>query len=371
MTGRWHRGLDLLRHADWLTADRARIYGRMAAAMVLVQAANLTLRIVRSAMADPHFRPEPTDFDTFWAASRLALQGHAALAYDSHAMQAAEAVGAQPAPGQFFPYLNPPIFLLICLPLALLPYLPAMVAFVAGGYAVVVTCLRRILPAEWPSLTIFALPVAMLNGTEGQTGCLSATCYAGGLLLLDTRPAWGGACLGLLAYKPHLALCVPVALVAARRWTALAACAGTALLLALTSWAALGTAVWLGFLHAGPMMREVLDGADTYPRMLSTYAALRILHARPDLAYASQAVMSAACLAGLARLAWHRPGAGPEMAAAACAAMLCTPYLLDYDLVCLAVPTAWLAGEAGRNGWRPWERSSYSCCTCFRSLRES
>ena len=149
---------------------------------------------------------------------------------------------------------------------------------------------------------------------------------------------------------------MPVALVAARRWTALTACAGTALLLALAAWVTLGTDVWLGFLNAGRMMREVLDGADTWPRMLSTYAALRILHAGPGLAYASQAVISAACLASLARLTARRPGAGPEMAATACAAMLCTPYVLDYDLVCLAVPMAWLAGEAGRHGWQPWEK---------------
>ena len=187
MTARLRRALDLVRQAEWLTADRARIYGRMAAVMVLIQAVNLTQRIVRSAFADPHFRPEPTDFDTFWAASHLTLLGHAALAYDAHAMQATEAIGAQPAPGQFFPYLNPPIFLLLCAPLALLPYLPAMAAFVAGGTATVMVCLRRILPANWPSLTILAPPVRCC-WTRGRPGAAPASACS------PTSRIWPCAC---------------------------------------------------------------------------------------------------------------------------------------------------------------------------------
>ena len=349
-------GLEALRSARWLTEDRARIYGRMIAVLVGIQAVNLFQRIVRSALTDPHFRAEPTDFDTFWAAARLCLESHAALAYEPHAMQAAEAIGAQPAPGQFFPYLNPPIFLLFCLPLGLLPYLPAMAVFVAGGYAAIVACLRRILPAGWPSLTVFACPVIMLNGTFGQNGCLSAACFAGGMMLLDRSPVWAGICLGGLAYKPHLALCVPVALLAARRWRALVACGATAVILGLLSWAALGSAPWIAFLHASPAMWAVLDGHETWPRMLSTYAAVRILHGTLTTALACQAAVTLLAIGAVVRLTWRRPGGGAEMAMTASAAMLCTPYVLDYDLVVLAVPMAWLAGRGSMTGWRPWEK---------------
>ncbi len=38
------------------------------------------------------------------------------------------------------------------------------------------------------------------------------------------------------------------------------------------------------------------------------------------------------------------------------ACLLCTPFLLDYDLVCLAVPLAVLTAEALRTMWRPWEK---------------
>ena len=38
------------------------------------------------------------------------------------------------------------------------------------------------------------------------------------------------------------------------------------------------------------------------------------------------------------------------------AALLATPFLLDYDLVLLAVPLAWLAREGLRTGFLPWEK---------------
>ena len=44
-------------------------------------------------------------------------------------------------------------------------------------------------------------------------------------LLIDTRPRLAGLLLGLLCYKPHLALLAPVALVAGGHWRTFAAAA--------------------------------------------------------------------------------------------------------------------------------------------------
>ena len=37
--------------------------------------------------------------------------------------------------------------------------------------------------------------------------------------------------------------------------------------------------------------------------------------------------------------------------------MLVTPYLIDYDLVLLALPIAWLSWEAMNLAFLPWEKS--------------
>jgi alpha-1,2-mannosyltransferase len=34
-----------------------------------------------------------------------------------------------------------------------------------------------------------------------------------------------------------------------------------------------------------------------------------------------------------------------------------TPYMMDYDLVILALPIAWIALEGARSGFLPWEKS--------------
>ncbi len=70
---------------------------------------------------DPLGKPLGTDFTSFYAASKLAIAGHPEAAYDPKIHGAAE----DAIFGRKFDYsafFYPPIFLLYCLPLALLPY---------------------------------------------------------------------------------------------------------------------------------------------------------------------------------------------------------------------------------------------------------
>lgn len=350
------RALAAVREARWLSEERARAYAVLVAVMILLQALSLVGKIVWTASSDPLWRPVVTDFDAFWSGARLLLQGTPARAYDIPAMIAAEQQGAQPVAGQFLPYLYPPVFLMLSAPLGLLPYLASMAAFALAGYAAVVACLRRILPAAWPLLPVLAFPAAMMNATMGQTAAIATLCFGGAMLWLDRRPALAGACLGMLVYKPHLALCVPVALLAARRWTALASCAATALALLLLSRIVLGGATWLAFRQSMFMAREVLLDQPTWMKMTSIYGAVRVLHGSAGLALAVQAAAATLAVLCMGLVARARPGAGPEAATLVLAALICTPYLLDYDLVCLGVSMAWLAGQGSLTGWRPWEK---------------
>ncbi len=345
-----------LRDAAWLTPDRARAYGALLAVATCLLTAAFYARILAPVLTDPAGRPLASDFDTFWAGARLGLQGNAAAAYDPAAIRQAEADGALPGDGRLFVYLYPPVFLLLCLPLGALPYLAALAAFLLGGFAAFCACVRRILPAPFPLWPILAFPAGLLNAVIGQNGFFSAACFGGFMLLLQRRPALAGACLGCLACKPHLAIGVPVALLAARRWTPLAAAAATACGLVLLSWLVLGTGTWAAFLHAAPLARRMLLDHDIWPKMLSLASAIRILGGGPTLAALAQAAAAIAAIACVIRVARRRPGPGPEGATLVAATLLCTPYLWDYDLVCLGLPLAWLAAQAARTGWRDWER---------------
>ena len=314
-------------------------------------------QIAAPAFSDARHRIAPTDFSAFWAAARLAASGSPQAAYDSPSMQAAQCVQAACDPAAPFPrpFLYPPIFLLLCLPLGLLPLAVALPAFVAAGYMLLAVLLRRLAGVGWWA-PILLSPGALLDAVSGQAGFFTASCFAGGLLLIGTRPAIAGACLGLLVIKPQLAIGIPVALLAARRWRALAACAATALAACALSWAVLGQAAWLAFFERSRTSASLLLDAFVWHRMVSVFGAARLLRVGIAPAAAAQAVAAVLALAWLARLARRRADDGADIAALVPAALLCTPYLWDYDLVCLGVPSAWLAGRAARTGWRAWEK---------------
>jgi len=354
---RWGaRIMEPLRHADWLTADRAQSYGRSLSLALLIFLIGAYSVILRPAVLDPHWRPMASDFDPFWSGARLALAGHPASAYDGDAIRAEEDTGAQLPRATVLLYQYPPTFLMLCLPLAMLPYLPALFLFLGSSAAAAILCLRRILPQGWARLPILVMPGTIINCVIGQNGLVSTAAFGGAVLLLERFPILAGACLGIFACKPHLAVCVPVALGAARRWRAFIACGVTAIGLTLMSWAVLGGGAWSGFFATLWVSRAVLQSPQTGPKVITVYEAIRLSHGSIGLAGLAQGAACLVCVALVARVAIKRPGPKAEMATVIAAAILCTPYAMDYDLACLSVPIAWLASEAMRTGWRDWEK---------------
>ncbi len=364
--------LTAIRDPAWLDAARARAYAWLLAIFLGLLTAGAYAYILWPALSDPHGRPLASDFDTFWAGAILAVHGRAAAAYDAGAIKAAESVGAQLRDGAWFVYLYPPMFQLLAWPLGLVPYVLALGGFLAASLAALAACMRAILPRNWPMLGLAAFPPVMLNLVIGQNGCATAACFGAAMVWLERRPALAGAALGLLAAKPHLALCVPVGLLAARRWRALCSCAAMAAGLAVLSWVVLGMQTWHAFLATAPLGHAMLLNPDIWPKMASAFAAVRLLRGSEHLAWGVQAAAACAALACVILVCRRRPGAEAEVAVITSACMLCTPYVWDYDLLGLAVPLAWLASRAAADGWRAWEKSGaaaiYLLLGCVRML---
>jgi hypothetical protein len=76
------------------------------------------------------------------------------------------------------------------------------------------------------------------------------------------------------------------------------------------------------------------------------------------LAYGLQAAMAGFAVAGLVWLNWRAPRAASEGPAMIVAGLLANPFLLDYDLVILAAPLAFLVREGVSTGFRPWEKTT-------------
>jgi alpha-1,2-mannosyltransferase len=300
-------------------------------------------------------KPPAKDFIAFWAAARLALYGQTQALYNNAIIEAFERAHVEMAPG-YYAFYYPPPFLLACLPLGLLPYVWAMAVFLAGQAVLLWAAVRRTLPDRWAVLPILAFPGFLMNVFSGQNGGLTASCFAGAMVFLETHPLVAGACLGALVYKPQMALAVPVALLAARRVRTAAAACATAAAFCVVSFLALGAAPWRGFLsNAGAARGDLEHLRDKLYMMQSFYADLRLGGGSLAAGYAGQAMVAAAALFLLAQVCRRRAGAGPEMAALAAAALLVTPFLYDYDLVVLAAPLAWLAAVGARSGFRAGE----------------
>ncbi|MDB5448852.1 MAG: hypothetical protein JWQ97_4169 [Phenylobacterium sp.] len=352
------RLLNALRDAAWLDAARARAWSRILLAMMILVAAGWAL--TSAGGLDRTGKPLGTDFVSFWAAGRLVdLGAPAAAAYDPLRHGAVEHAAVQGAWPGYTPFPYPPSFLLVCLPFGLLPYLPALALWVAATGAAFWAAARRWLPAQLGLVPVLAYPAVLINAANGQNGFLTAALFGAGALAWGRRPVLSGVCLGLLSFKPHLGLLIPVALVAAGQWRAIAGAAAAALGLALVATALFGLHAWAAFLPQLAMMRQVVEAGLLEPgKVISLFAALRLWGAPRLLAYAAQAALVLACAAAVFLTARRRPDGQGSGALLIAGALLASPYLLDYDLTLAVFPMAWVLSRALKEGFRPWEKAA-------------
>jgi alpha-1,2-mannosyltransferase len=342
--------LAALRTADWLHAGRARGY---AGVFLIVTVAVVALRfaVAGTGMAMVGM-PFAADFVSFWAAGKLALAGTPALAYDVDAHWAMQGTALPDTAYSAFFY--PPVFLLFCAPFGLLGFKAALAAFLALSLLAYALVARALLPRGLVGALGF--PAVAVNFFYCQNGFLTTALFGGGVLAAPARPVLAGVLFALLAYKPHLAALVPVALLLARQWRAFAAMAATVAVLCAASLAVFGVETWRAFLAGLPLAQYALQhGLVTNIGWVSTFWELRLWGAGLAACYGAQAIAAAAALAALAVVARRRPDAALG-GVLPVAALFATPFVLAYDLVLLAVPMAWLLREARARGFLPWEK---------------
>lgn len=347
------RGLGWLRDAEWLTPKRALVYGLL---LAVLPGAYLVAAVLRLWEATG-LAPGGSDFVSFYTASSLVLQGETTAPWDvaRHADAQGGIFGRD-----YFAFFYPPNFLLICWPLALLPYVPAVFVWLGATAAACIAALSGYRAAPWPAIAALVLlaPAAVQNVANGQNAFLVTALFAATGLVMDRRPWLAGMLLAVVAFKPQFGLLVLPALLAAGRWRVLAwGGVGAALLFGATV-AAFGVAVWPAFLATMPAATTALaEGLVPLWQMQSVFASLRTLGFDDGAAYAGQAVVAAMAVIAVMAASRHRPGGRAEIAAMAAGAPLATPFVLAYDLTLLLLPAVWLCAEARRGGFLGWEKA--------------
>ena len=216
---------------------------------------------------------------------------------------------------------------------------PDFALWLTASLAGYLCAIRAILPRRGTLLLAAAFPAVFVNIGHGQNGFLTAALLGGALHLIDRRPWLAGVLIGLLAYKPQFGVMIPLALVANQRWSSMAAAAATVVILVALSFAALGGNVWHAFINSMTFTQTVVleQGGTGWEKIQSAFSAARNWGADVRTAYAIQLALALLLAASLAWL-WHSEAAFELKASAlATASVLATPYVLDYDLVVLAV----------------------------------
>ncbi len=305
------------------------------------------------------FHPVGGDFPPFWAASSVAVQGRPAAVYDHATLAAAEmATLGDKAPG-YQPFDYPPVFLAIVLPLSLLPYNGSLIVWTLVGLTAYLIVMWKIAPRRDALWLALAFPATLLMILDGQNGLITVALFGGGLLLLERRPWIAGALFGLLCYKPQFGILLPLVFLAARQWRAAAGAALAVTAFAGLSVALFGVQTWRGFLDSIPVTTHsmLVQGNVGFGKIQSIFGAARLWGASVAVAYAMQAAVSL-LTAGAVLWIWLKPSGFPVKAAAlAVGTLLVTPYFVDYDLVLLALPIAWLSWDAMHSVFLPWEKS--------------
>jgi len=307
-------------------------------------------------MLDPRDKPLGYDFITFWSGATLAVDGNPADVFDAAKMAAAQNL-AVPGNQKLYLWHYPPTFLLLILPLAVIPYIWAYLIWGAGTFLAYASVIRKMAPQPQTMVLLLAFPASFVNLMQGQNAFLTAFLFGGAMMNLERKPVLAGILIGLLSYKPHLGLLIPLALVCGRHWTTFAAAAATTVSLALISAAALGTEVWIAFFENLPVVRGVLDNQlISWTKFQSLYATLRLAGVGIGPAYGAQIVLSIAVAVAVGVTWWHRPALPLRAAVLVTGSLLATPYVFNYDLALLAIPIALLAMDGYVRGWLPAER---------------
>jgi alpha-1,2-mannosyltransferase len=287
------------------------------------------------------------DFFTIWSSAKFVISQPINQIYDNQVVHHFQ-IELGEIPTTYRPFVHPPSFLIFIIPLGFLPYEAAFVGwsvFTFLTYFIASYCRQMAGTAAF--LAVFA-PATIVNLAFGQTGFLSAALIVGGFRLVSTRPVLSGTLFGLASVKPHLGILVPVALIAARRWSTFAAAGGTMAILVIASGVAFGWSMWP--LWLAKLFSHADWVADVKGRLNPTVtASLMFLGVNPTAARIVELCVATA-VATIIWMCFRRGVTILATAALLVGTFLATPYAVVYDLPMVTSAVIAVLAEKSRTG---------------------
>jgi len=338
----------------WLNSRRIKLYSSIAIAFF----AAFFFGLIRySNLVDPKGYTIISDLTVFWVAAHFGLAGHASDAYVISQLREA-VLAIDPGIKGSFGWFYPPTFYLLILPLGLLPYLPAYLAFILPTLACYAFVIYRIMPRNEALWILASFSGVWINLLRGQNGFLTASLAGAVLLCMERRPTLAGILLGLLTIKPHLALLFPVALIAIGAWQILLTAAVVSIGFMAIGSTILGIDTFPAWLYAMNTARELMEGNGPayWTHMPTVFSFFRLIGASITVSYAAHIIVAACAIASVWWVWRNYTSLELRGAVLTVATCLVSPYFLEYDLTWLALPIAWLSKHALKYGWLRGER---------------
>jgi hypothetical protein len=314
-------------------------------------------------------RERGTDFSASYVAALLLRSGDGSQLYDQQAEHARH-IELLPAGTVInLPFITPPTTALLALPFTALDAGTAFrVWSVLELLLLLIAVWIAIRAGPWPKrgargshLAVLLMALAgggtfaflLLGQIDGFAALGLAAAYAS---WRRERSALAGFWLGLAfaATKPHLAIGLAIWLVARRDWRALAGAATGCALVAVVSFALVGSSgigdfiSALGFAYGNTPASSTLG----VPGLIASWLGTGALPAALGI------IGAVLALAGCAVLGARSRGASVSLevslAGAAALSLVASPHLLAHDLVILAPLFAWCAARAAAADMSPW-----------------
>lgn len=296
---------------------------------------------------------ELTDFDVFHVAAQMVWRGEATEAYSATTMTEAQKTLANGV--GLLPWAYPPQFMLGIAPLGKLPLGVAAFLFLALPLAAFLIVLRRLAGPDFGLALLACAPALMINVLIGQNGYLSGALIGWACLLLlkgegkGHSTAMGGLPLGLMIFKPHLAIPFAIEALARPRLRVVAVALATVALTSVLATLAFGPAIWPAF-RTGVAETSAFLASGAFPlfRMVSVYAFVRSLGAPAGAAMAVHAAFALVLLALVVQTVRLKLPLRQVLGLSALASPFISPYAYLYDLPVYGIGVALLAPDLKR-----------------------
>jgi len=302
------------------------------------------------------------DFMVFYTAARVCIEGRLPLIFDGVAFTAQ----LNARFGDWFshslglhPWVYPPTFLLMVIPIGLFPFLVAYGLFLVLTFLALNCAVRCYVPhgyQRWVCAAGLLLsPATAFTVAVGQNSFLTTAFLVGGFGLIPRSPLLAGTLLGLLTCKPQLWLLVPVALLAAREWKVLASTILVATLLALVSAVVFGLEPWRQWLTLmlgpSPLYQQWLQVGRLNGQ--SAYTDAFLIGAPAAVASVIQDLVTLLCAA----VVWwcfraSRMRRDLQLAVLLTATIIGAPHVSNYDAVMVALAVSLFLCRGLEDGFR-------------------